>query len=774
MADFSETEISPVQSFTTAKAGVVGPRPFLAEGLTNIFKGLGEIGDARTASANEKAISDFVIQQTTVAEGVEQGTISSREALTRMRSNFKNAVASNRGLTSELFAAQSSVIGTAGIGKIATVGNEEQARVNRVTDALIDSGAVSPTATPEEFDIAITNFQLFEAADVRFKEQMRTLELSTAADAQIDRKRTQVAQEWLRDSSPHKLDTFTTTINTIVNNVGGDGVTGAEALLQLDQAWNAINTEFAGQLTEAGGYGAGLVVPFKMLYETAQKQVSGEYSTSFATAEKDRILALQEYLLVLDPRIASVAAASNVIQGLPIDQIVGATSAMSEVLAKNSVIDGDPAIVYSNDPTQVKAVKDYYSSLTSVMRAGNMDKELQDEMVVHLSNIFGGTINGEVALSKNAVLGKDMVRFFSSQEFFTFLSENPEAKTEGYQEALSILQTNYADEVWGMARREFTEGDYISDKALEEAIRGVTLGTGAEGGEATTAERTPTTSTVAYRSTDSGMEFYAIDPDDATAKAEAKQLNKTLRPVLNETVRGFAHLNGRTDYGTYWNEVSETILGTKGLGDEALGQESFKQGALTIGEVSFDPPDLGPGIDANPTVAAGFLEGSGFSREQVAGIVGNLMVESGNNMDPTAIGDNGNAFGIAQWNGPRMRAFKQWAGANNKPEDSIETQLEYIVHELETTESRAAFELRKATTAEEAALAFSKWFERPGIPRNDRRVANANKVLSGWGGTQTGTYTSESEVQSAVDSGEVSIGDEVVVNGVRMRVEADG
>jgi len=738
MADFSQTEVAPVQSFTTVKEGIAGPRPFLAEGLTNIFKAVGEIGEARTASANEKLVADFVIGQTTIAEAVEQGSITSREALTRMRANFKAAVANSPGLTSDLFAAQASVVGTAGIGQIATTGNEEQARVNRLNNDLVNSGAISATATDEEFGVARTNFQLSEAADARYQEQLKTFELSTKADAQIQRERANASQQWLRDKSPHKLDQFTTQVAAIVDSVGANGTTGEQALLQLDQLWNSINTEYAGALTEAGGYGAGLVVPFQMLYDTAQKQITGEYSTTFANAKVEETLAFQKVLITLDPTSAAAVALSQLGINLPFDHVPLLNNIVSDIIGQNSTANGDPTSVFNNAPDSVEAVKTYYNMLSSVIRKGDMSDDLQTEMITHLSNIFAGTVNGQTALSKNAVLGKDMVRFFSSQEFFTFLSENPSAKDEGYQEALDILQTNYADEVWGMARREFTDGDYISDKAWEKAITAATLGTGVATGEPTAAERTPVTSTIGYRSTDSGMEFFALDPDDASAKAEAKQLNKTLRPVLNETVRGFAHLNGRTDYGTYWNEVSETIFGSKELGDEVLGQGNFSQqpenvsrdtGFVSLVDRVIQQESRGDPNAVSPVGAAGLMQ-----------VMPDTARKPGFGVKPLAWGD--------RFDPVENRRFG-------------EEYLQAMLTEFNGDQARALVAYNWGVGN------ARKWSGE----LSDLPAETKNYVQTILGAGVRTAYQSEDEAISAIESGDLKTGDTVVINGVTFRVE---
>lgn len=111
-----------------------------------------------------------------------------------------------------------------------------------------------------------------------------------------------------------------------------------------------------------------------------------------------------------------------------------------------------------------------------------------------------------------------------------------------------------------------------------------------------------------------------------------------------------------------------------------------------------------------------------------AGLVGNLMQESGTGIDPAAVGDNGAAFGAAQWNGPRKKAYMAYAVARGASPTDYDTQLDYLLHEGRTSEKSAWGNILDARTPAEAAVVASDSFWRPGVPHNDRRSAYAEKV----------------------------------------------
>lgn len=106
-----------------------------------------------------------------------------------------------------------------------------------------------------------------------------------------------------------------------------------------------------------------------------------------------------------------------------------------------------------------------------------------------------------------------------------------------------------------------------------------------------------------------------------------------------------------------------------------------------------------------------YFVSKGLSKEQAAGLAGNFHAESGFN--PTIVGDNGAAFGLAQWRDGRLVDLKNFAKANKLDPNNINTQLSFAWHELNTTENAALKNLLKAKTVEEASETVLTKFERP-------------------------------------------------------------
>jgi phage-related minor tail protein len=113
------------------------------------------------------------------------------------------------------------------------------------------------------------------------------------------------------------------------------------------------------------------------------------------------------------------------------------------------------------------------------------------------------------------------------------------------------------------------------------------------------------------------------------------------------------------------------------------------------------------GLTANEQLTWNHFAAQGMQPHQIAGIMGNIKAES--EFSPAAIGDGGNAFGIAQWNdrAPAMKAFVGPDYATN-----TQGQLNFMSHEFATTENPAYQRLMASTNVTEANNAMLS-YERP-------------------------------------------------------------
>ena len=131
--------------------------------------------------------------------------------------------------------------------------------------------------------------------------------------------------------------------------------------------------------------------------------------------------------------------------------------------------------------------------------------------------------------------------------------------------------------------------------------------------------------------------------------------------------------------------------------------------------------------------AMNFFMGKGWIKEHAAGIVGNLMVESGNFSDSvingTKKGDKGKAVGIAQWHPDRQAKFKSLYNITLEGAP-FEKQLEFVHWELTNTDKTAGNLIKTTRSAEAAAAMCDEKYERSSGEARKQRVTNANEIFS--------------------------------------------
>lgn len=157
-----------------------------------------------------------------------------------------------------------------------------------------------------------------------------------------------------------------------------------------------------------------------------------------------------------------------------------------------------------------------------------------------------------------------------------------------------------------------------------------------------------------------------------------------------------------------------------------------------------------------------FMLSKGLSREQAAGVVGNVSQESGGNPtatqsgpetdDPSVFGTAvgvGKAWGIIQWDaGGRVLEYQRRAGVSGNIAD-LATQLEIVWWHMttETPTSRKNFinEYKLITDVTQATIAYEKGMTAAGTPMMENRIAAARLALADFTGavsTSPATTTS--------------------------------
>lgn len=130
-----------------------------------------------------------------------------------------------------------------------------------------------------------------------------------------------------------------------------------------------------------------------------------------------------------------------------------------------------------------------------------------------------------------------------------------------------------------------------------------------------------------------------------------------------------------------------------------------------------------------------FFKSKGFSDSIVAGIMGNLRLES--NLNPNALNKSSGAFGIAQWLGGRKTGLQNYAKSIGSSVNDLTTQLNFLWKELNGSEKKTLNYLNSNQGQSAAVIArmFDQLFERSEGTHVPQRQQYANQFLSQYSGT---------------------------------------
>jgi hypothetical protein len=180
-----------------------------------------------------------------------------------------------------------------------------------------------------------------------------------------------------------------------------------------------------------------------------------------------------------------------------------------------------------------------------------------------------------------------------------------------------------------------------------------------------------------------------------------------------------------------------------------------KAAGESYGVVSKAFSSVGSNFDKKaPAVMNRLMEDLHLTKEQAAGIVGNLGHESAgmrpdiNEANPVIPGSRG-GYGWAQWTGDRRVAFERFAAQNGLDIKSDEANYRFLVHELQTSHRSTLDALRQTNSAYDAAHIFEDGYEGAKIKNYASRERFAEKALEAYARDGGKTSVISPETQQA-------------------------
>jgi len=149
-------------------------------------------------------------------------------------------------------------------------------------------------------------------------------------------------------------------------------------------------------------------------------------------------------------------------------------------------------------------------------------------------------------------------------------------------------------------------------------------------------------------------------------------------------------------------------------------------GSIPVGGTSSKGEPLGQGEKVQAKQLYDYFVDKGFTPAQASGILGNIQTESSFRTDAYNKGEG--AIGLCQWEGGRRTALESFAKQENKPVTDWHVQADFIMYELNHSESGAMAAIKAAQTPEQAAVAFQSKYERSASIGS--RPANASNIYA--------------------------------------------
>lgn len=130
-----------------------------------------------------------------------------------------------------------------------------------------------------------------------------------------------------------------------------------------------------------------------------------------------------------------------------------------------------------------------------------------------------------------------------------------------------------------------------------------------------------------------------------------------------------------------------------------------------------------------------YFKSKGLSDVAVAGIMGNMQQESGFSPNAGKNAEN-HAYGLAQWRGSRRVGLNSYAQSVGKSASDLQTQLDYMWKELNSTQSSSLKVLQQqGLTVSDMTKQFENAYERSGNSAIAKRQGYANNIYSAYAGS---------------------------------------
>jgi hypothetical protein len=585
----------------------VAPAPSMLQTVSgsNVLGGLGGLigGFMQGADAAKKqqaqdaqnaVVTGYARKITQLDAAVSQGTKSQSAAKREQRAYFNQLIANNPALTEQLVGLNTKLAASQGLGDTLAQGTAVDQQIQADTKAATAAGFINPGMTPEQQDSGLNAFRAqqhqlnqmeFYSKQLGITQQKlsiqasqesiaasRTSRANAAMDLQLKRQKLRV-QQATADISTSYFDKTRVQLDNLNQQVA-QGLPPDQALQQLEKMKADFSTLTMPIRGVAGAdYVDAMSKPIMDAIEAQKDFVSGKITKDVYQNKLDLSNVKSNLEIMSDPQLAKIMNISKLTGNLFDNKIMASFGDKVVDYVRRGIEPGANAGNMSPDNPQEQAqTKTYLNTLRDVTKnLGNKDprivdpKETFSEVVAHANQVLQGVSDFSSAQKQPSQLNS-VVDYLASPEFLALQQMGGKLNQDSVEGAKNAVSVNYNDKLIPAVRDEWMKS---------KTVLGAPTGVKQIGRVSIPVQPTGnTTDAVTYTWTGSSIQFKPAPglERNVQVQAKARELQKSLAPLINKSVRMSAHLDGSQEYTKYFQQNEQAFFGENPSDVTEVGQ----------------------------------------------------------------------------------------------------------------------------------------------------------------------------------------------------------
>lgn len=558
MADFGEraTSLSPAQG---AGAEVLRPsqeqyvnesilNTNIVGGLVDIFsKGLVDNRKAEAEARKNAIVGQYIKEETSYNQALTTGQMSVTQVAARSRANANKFFAAYPEYFEDFDKAGRALKGLTEKGDVEKQQETEKAQRDKDIAEASGRGFQFTPGMPKEAQDAQINAS---KVGIRAEAQMAELYKRNAeARAQgtfdqniADREQKEMSVRLVNEIAGSNLDAFGQLGKTLAESAKAGTVPFELAQAQLTERFSNIQAA----LQSAARVNPELAAPYRSLFnemnEVYKKQLDPKQATEGLEDELKRIITRGKLLAVQDPKFVNAVAVSNLLGNNPELGLAISGQASAAIARMGSTVLGGNGFVpqvVGNPDIETDVLKTLKSAVGKLEdpKTPNRDKA-KVEATNNVNQILkqAGDLLDRGATPTQL---KGVAEFFASPEYAGFVSKNQIDK-QAAGAAKKTFQLSYEPAIINGVQEKLNAYAYQGSKGpMDKGREPTTIG-----------------SAVIATFTGSGIVFEprnaSSDPVERQSQQAAIRELQSAQKGINQLIHIGAHMEGSTDYATYW------------------------------------------------------------------------------------------------------------------------------------------------------------------------------------------------------------------------------